>query len=87
VKVVIGRYLGPTEPGVGSWMTAKIVTYNGEVLRSNTFRHIKREEFDTEECIKVSSEFNVTVAQRLGDPVNEEELKSEAVVASVTPEF
>ena len=87
VKVVIGRYLGPTEPEVGSVMTAKILKYNGEVLRRNTFRHLKREEFDTEECIKVHSEFNVMVDQRLGDPVNEAELKSEAVVASVTPEF
>jgi hypothetical protein len=43
VKVVIRRYLGPTGPEVGSVTTVKILKYNGEVLRRNTFRHIRRE--------------------------------------------
>jgi hypothetical protein len=49
-KVAIGRYLGPTEPEVGSVMTAKILKCNGEIMRRITFRHVCWEEFDTEEC-------------------------------------
>ena len=33
VKVLLGRYLGPTEPKVGSVLTAKILKSNGEVIR------------------------------------------------------
>jgi hypothetical protein len=56
-------------------------------MRTNKFRHVRREEFDTEEFIKVSSEFNVAVSRRSGDPMNMEERKPEYDVVSVTPEW
>jgi hypothetical protein len=86
-KIVIGSYFGPTVPEVGSVMKAKILKHHEEVLRRNPFIHIRREAFDTEACIKVFSKFNVAVGQKLGDPMDKEDLKPEAVVASVTPEY
>ena len=48
-KVVLGRYLGPTEPEVGSVLTAKILTVSGEVLCRNTLRNLTAEELASSE--------------------------------------
>jgi hypothetical protein len=68
-------------------MLAEILKSNGQVLRRNTFFHARREEFDTEECIKARAEFKVAVSQRLGDMMNMEELKPEYDIVTVTSEY
>jgi hypothetical protein len=78
-KKFIGWYLG--------LMMAKILKSKVEVLRTNTFRHVRQEEFDTEECIKVLSNFIVALYQRLGDLINMQELMAEFDVAFVAPEY
>jgi hypothetical protein len=39
-KMTLGRYLGPTDPEAGSVLSAKILTFEGNVIRRNTFRHL-----------------------------------------------
>jgi hypothetical protein len=68
-------------------ITAKVLKSNREVLRRNTFRHVRQEEFDTGDRVELCSEFNVSVSQRLGDPMNMEKLKPECDVARVTLEY
>jgi hypothetical protein len=46
VKVFLGQYLGPTDPGIGSTMSAKILKSNGEVVRRNTFFQMRSKEYD-----------------------------------------
>jgi hypothetical protein len=48
-KVVIGRYLGPTELEVSSVLTAKILTATGEVIRRNMIRNLTELELNSEE--------------------------------------
>ncbi len=71
---MIGWYLGPTEPEVGSVLTAKILKCNGEVVRRNTFRHLRQEEYESEESKKERSDFDASVEKRLGDPLTDKEL-------------
>jgi hypothetical protein len=48
-KVCPGRYLGPTDPEVGSVLTAKLLNSNGKVIHRNKFRHLTREELLSDE--------------------------------------
>jgi Reverse transcriptase (RNA-dependent DNA polymerase) len=86
-KVMIGRYLGPTEPEVGSVLTAKILKCNGEVVRRNTFRHLRQEEYESEESKKERSDFDASVEKRLGDPLTDKELTPEFDISMVTPDY
>jgi hypothetical protein len=85
--MVLGRYLGPTSPEVGSVMTAQILQANGEVVRRNTFRHIRREEYETDENKKSRSEFDELILKRMGEPLSMEELTPQFDIAVVTPEY
>jgi hypothetical protein len=59
--VVLGLYLGPTKPEVGSVLTAKLSKNNGEVVRRNTFHHLRQDEYESEENKKARLEFNESV--------------------------
>jgi hypothetical protein len=39
-KMTQGRYLGPTDPEAGSVLSAKILTFSGNVIRRSTFKHL-----------------------------------------------
>jgi hypothetical protein len=39
-KMTLGRYLGPTDPEAGSVLSAKILTFEGNVIRLHKFRHL-----------------------------------------------
>jgi hypothetical protein len=87
-QAVLGRYLGPTDPGVGSTMTAKILKSNGEVVRRYTFRLIRPEELDTEENKRFRAEFDESVSKRLGQPLNDEAFVTPTLeVAAVVPDY
>jgi hypothetical protein len=38
-KTTLGRYLGPADPEAGSVLSAKILPFEGNDIRRNTFRH------------------------------------------------
>ena len=87
-KVVLGRYLGPTEPEVGSVLTAKVLTLKGEVIRRNTFRHLTTEELESDDNRKERDDFDHKVQERLGTPFKQEsELEAVFGIAAVTPEY
>jgi hypothetical protein len=72
VKIVLGQYLGPTNPGVGSTMLAKNLMANGEVVRRNTFRLLRPEEFVNEENNWTRNEYDASVADCLGQALEDE---------------
>jgi hypothetical protein len=73
-KVVLGRYLGPTESEVGSVLTGKILTATGEVIRCDTFTHLTDAEIASSDNQKERDKFNETVVNRWGVPFKEPEL-------------
>ena len=86
-KLVLGRYLGPTDPEVGSVMTAKILTVTGEVVRRNTYRALTPEEWDSDANRKERELYATSVEARLGSPLKDSDLSSSFGVSAVTPEY
>ena len=86
-KVILGRYLGPTEPEVGSVLTAKILTKSGEIIRRNTLRSLTEQEVNCDDNRKERNSFDEKVGQRLGEPFKEPELESSFDVSVTTPEY
>jgi Reverse transcriptase (RNA-dependent DNA polymerase) len=86
-KVILGRYLGPTEPEVGSVLTAKILTKSGEIIRRNTLRSLTEQEVNCDDNRKERDSFDEKVGQRLGEPFKEPELESSFDVSVTTPEY
>jgi hypothetical protein len=73
-KVVLGQYLGPTEPEIGSVLTVKILTISGEILHWNTIQHLTDEEKKSKENRKERDLFDETFGRRCGVPFKETEL-------------
>jgi hypothetical protein len=69
--MTLGRYLGPTDPGAGSVLSAKILTFEGKVIRRNTFRHLTPLEDVNTELITAKTNFTIKVNSRLGDPIKD----------------
>jgi hypothetical protein len=65
-KVVLGRYVGHTEPQVGSVLTGKILTTTGEVFCCNAFRHLTDAEMASGDNQKERDKFNETVGNCCG---------------------
>jgi hypothetical protein len=72
--LILGRYLLPTDPGVDWTMSAKLLKANGEELRCNTFSLLQPEEFDTEGNKRMRNEFYESVAKRLRQAIENENL-------------
>jgi hypothetical protein len=58
-KMTLGRYLGPTDPEAGSVISAKILTYEGNMIRCNTLRHLTPIENESTELITAKSNFTI----------------------------
>jgi hypothetical protein len=58
--VVLGRYLGPTEPEVGSVLTEKSLKSNGKVVERNTFRNRRKEDYESRDSKQAGSELDET---------------------------
>jgi hypothetical protein len=92
-KVCLGRYLGPTDPEVGSVLTAKILKENGEIVRRNSYRHLTPDELEGETGIRERKLFDEAVEKRLGNPHTEQELEAidkeseRRSILAVTPEY
>jgi hypothetical protein len=68
-KITLGRYLGTTDPEAGSVLSAKILTFEGNVIRRNPFRHLAPLEDANTEVITAKKNFTMRVNSRLGDPI------------------
>jgi hypothetical protein len=68
-------------------MTSKILTSKGEVIRRNTFRHLRQEEYESEESRKERADFDASVEKRVGKPLLDKELTPEFDIAMVTPDY
>jgi hypothetical protein len=66
--MTLGRYLGLTDPEAGSVLSAKILTFEGNVIRRNTFRHLTQLEDGNTELITAKTNFTIKVNSCLGDP-------------------
>jgi transposase InsO family protein len=86
-KVVLGRYLGPTEPEIGSVLTVKILTITGEVVRRNSVRRLTDEELCSDANKKERALFDEAVGHRLGEPFKESDLVTSFDVSVVTPDY
>jgi hypothetical protein len=81
-KMTLGRYLGPTDPEAGS---AKILTFEGNLIRRNTFRHLTPLEDANTELVTAKTNFTVKVNSRLGDPIKEHlEFNDLVKISSIT---
>jgi hypothetical protein len=70
-KMTLGIYLGPTNPEAGSVLTAKILTYEGNVIVRNTFRNLTQLDNENQELITAKANFTTYVNSRLGNPVKD----------------
>lgn len=87
-KVALERYLGPTEPEVGSVLTAKILTASGEVVQRNSLRRLTHEELSSDENRKERDTFDEAVSRRLGETFKKEsELATSFGISVITPEY
>ena len=86
-KMLLGRYLGPTDPEAGSVMTAKVLVKSGEVIRRNTYRKLTPEEYDNSAITLERKLFDETIGKRLGEPLKEVDLSATFGISAVTPEY
>jgi hypothetical protein len=84
-KLTLGRYLGPTSPVAGSVLSANILTFEGNVIRRNTFRHLTQLENENQELITEKANFTIEVYSRIGDPIKDHiEFNDLVMISSVT---
>jgi hypothetical protein len=70
-KMTFGKYLGPTVPEAGSVVSAKILTFEGNVIRRNTFRHLTMLEDANTELVTAKINLTIKVNSCLGDPIKD----------------
>jgi hypothetical protein len=92
-KAKLGRYLGPTEPGIGSVMSYYVLQYNGEVVTKRTIRKLTPQEQEDKTVLKEKQAFDEKVTRALGDPMLDQDLvavkasRGVKVTNAVTPEY
>jgi hypothetical protein len=86
-KVVLDRYLRPTDSEVGSVLTGKILTATGEVIHCNTFRHLTDAEIASSDNQKERDKFDETVDNRCGVTFKEPELSPSLSGSVTTPDY
>lgn len=80
----LGRYLGPTSPEHGNILLAKILISNGQVIRRNTFRHLRPDEADSEDVKRQQAEFDSEIRAKLGAGISQDDI---AQVNAMTPQY
>ena len=94
-KQRVGRYLGPTDPGIGSTMSYKILRPSGKIVRRTTIRKLTPQEWEDKTHAKRRNEFDEDVVKKLGEPMTVADLralergntKKSRKVSAVTPEY
>lgn len=74
-KEQLGRYLGPTRPGVGSVMSFKVLRQNGQVIHVDTLRKLTPQEWESESHKAARTAFDRTVESKLGGITTEADLE------------
>jgi hypothetical protein len=91
-KAKLGRYLGPTEPGIGSVLNYYVLQHNGEVVTQRTIRKLTPQEQEDRTMSKEEQAFDDKVARKLGDPMLDQDVaavkasRGVKVINAVTPE-
>ena len=62
----IGRYLGPTQPGIGSIMSYYVPNDKGVPLRQTTIQALMLEERESETKAAIKKAFDATILKKLG---------------------
>jgi hypothetical protein len=93
----LGRYLGPTEPGIGSVVSFIILRPSGRVVHRTTVRKLTPQELEDKTHAKLRETFDKDIASKLGDPMTEAELgtvkgheedkSASRKISAVTPEY
>jgi hypothetical protein len=84
-KMTLDRYLGPIDPEAGSVLSSKILTFKGNVIRRNTFRHLTPLDNENPELETAKASFTTKVNSRLRDPIKDHvELNDHVKISSVT---
>jgi hypothetical protein len=79
-KEQLGRYLGPTRPGVGSVMSYKVLRQNGQVIRVDTLRKLTPQEWESESHKAARIAFDRTVKSKLGGITTEGDLENKTLL-------
>jgi hypothetical protein len=69
--MTLGKYLSPTDPEAGSVLSAKILTFDGNVIQRNTFRNLTPIENENLKLITAKANFTTKVNNCLGDPIKD----------------
>lgn len=93
-KQKLGRYLGPTDPGIGSTMSYKILRPSGKLVRRTTVRKLTPQEWEDKANTKLRDKFDEDIAQKLGSAMTEADLSTVdgittkgRKISAVTPEY
>jgi hypothetical protein len=78
-KAKLGRYLGPTEPGIGSVMSYYVLQSNGEVVTNRTIRKLTPQEREDRTMLKAWHEFDIKITEKLGDPMIDQDFAAVTV--------
>ena len=62
----LGRYLGPTQPGIGSVMSYYVLNEKGVPLRRTTVRALTPEEQESESKTAIKKAFDIIIRKKLG---------------------
>ena len=81
----MGRYLGSTDPEVGSGLLAMILFDNGQVVNRNTLRNLTIQELSDDNTRREREIFIQRVADKLGQHAMDTELEEKFGISAVTP--
>ena len=89
-KEVLGRYLGLTDPGIGSTMSYQVLCPSGRVVHRSTIRLLTPQEWEDKDHEKLRDNFDSRVETALGTPMVEEDLAAigpKREISAVTPTY
>jgi hypothetical protein len=92
-RAKLGRYIGPTEPGIGSVMSYYVLQHNGEVVAKRTIRKLTPQEQEDRTMLEEQQAFDNRVNQKLGNPMLDQDLdavkvsRGVKVIDAATPEY
>ena len=76
IPPTIGRYLGPTEPGVGSTMSYYVLNRKGAVVRRTQLRQLTKEEMNWDSIKRTQASFDAEIRKILGPGAQESDKTS-----------
>jgi hypothetical protein len=71
-----GKYLGPTEPGVGSVVSHYVLMSNGQSITNMTIRKLVPQVYEDKSVQKSMEVYDRVIAEKLGDVFTDVDLNS-----------